>query len=59
MLVFFMINQNMKYYNEGHSIFEFLILPNYRRNHIGKRVAFDIFNMLKGNWEVELIENSE
>lgn len=56
---FFMINQNMKYYNEGHSVAEFLILPNYRRNHIGKRVAFDIFNMLKGNWEVEPIENSE
>lgn len=58
-LGFFMINQNMKYYNEGHSVAEFLILPNYRRNHIGKRVAFDIFNMLKGNWEVEPIENSE
>lgn len=58
-LGFFMINQNMKYYDEGHSVAEFLILPNYRRNHIGKRVAFDIFNMLKGNWEVEPIENSE
>lgn len=58
-LGFFMINENMKYYNEGHSVAEFLILPNYRRNHIGKRVAFDIFNMLKGNWEVEPIENSD
>lgn len=58
-LGFFMIHQNMKYYDEGHSVAEFLILPNYRRNHIGKRVAFDIFNMLKGNWEVEPIENSE
>lgn len=58
-LGFFMINQNMKYYNEGHSVAEFLILPNYRRNHIGKRVAFDVFNMLKGNWEVEPIENSD
>lgn len=58
-LRFFMINQNMKYYNEGHSVAEFLILPNYRRNHIGKRVVFDIFNMLKGNWEVEPIKNSD
>ena len=58
-LGFFMINKNMKYYDEGHSVAEFLILPNYRRNHIGKRVAFDIFNMLKGNWKVEPIENSE
>lgn len=58
-LGFFMINQNMKYHNEGHSVAEFLILPNYRRNHIGKRVAFDVFNMLKGNWEVEPIENSD
>ena len=35
-------------YDKSHSVAEFLILPNYRRNHIGKRVAFDVFNMLIG-----------
>ena len=30
-------------YDKSHSVAEFLILPNYRRNHIGKRVAFDVF----------------
>jgi len=59
LLGFVMINSNMKLKENGHSIAEFLILPNYRRNHIGKKVAFDIFNMFKGNWEVEPIENSE
>lgn len=56
---FTMINQNMKEVSIGHSVAEFLILPNYRRNHIGKNVAFEIFSLFKGNWEVEPIENSE
>lgn len=54
-----MINQNMKVVSVGHSVAEFLILPHYRRNHIGKHVAFEIFSYFKGNWEVEPIENSE
>lgn len=57
-LGFVMINQNMKIYDNCHSIAEFLILPNYRRHHIGKKVAFEIFNKFKGNWEIEPIENS-
>lgn len=59
LLGFVMINSNMKIYENGYSMAEFLVLPNYRRNHIGKRVAFDIFNIFKGNWEVEPIGNSE
>lgn len=59
LLGFVMINTNMKIKEFGHSIAEFLILPSYRRNYIGKKVAFDIFDMFKGNWEVEPIENSE
>lgn len=59
LLGFVMINTNMKIKESGHSIAEFLILPSYRRNYIGKKVAFDIFDMFKGNWEVEPIENSE
>ena len=34
------------------------VLPEYRRNHIGKKVAFLVFDMYPGNWEVEPIENS-
>lgn len=56
---FVMINQNMKVVSVGHSVAEFLILPHYRRNHIGKQVAFEIFSYFKGNWEVEPIENSD
>lgn len=58
-LGFVMINQHMKTYTSGHSIAEFLILPNYRRHHIGTKIAFEIFNKYKGNWEIEPIENSE
>lgn len=56
---FVMINQYLKIFESGNSIAEFLILPQYRRKHIGKRVMFDIFNIYKGNWEVEPIENSK
>lgn len=29
-----------------------MVIPKYRKNKIGKRVAFDCFNMYKGNWEI-------
>ena len=58
-LGFVMINENLKFNKSGKSVAEFLIMPQYRRNHIGKKVAMEIFNMHQGNWEVEAIENSE
>ena len=42
----------MQKYENGHSIAEFMVIPKYRRNKIGKRVAFECFDMYKGNWEV-------
>ena len=53
-----LVNENLKFNKNGKSIAEFLILPKYRRNHIGKRVAYDIFTKFKGNWEVEPMENN-
>ncbi len=53
-----MINENLKFNNSGKCIAEFLIMPMYRRNHIGKRVAYDIFEMFKGDWEVQPMENN-
>ena len=29
-----------------------MVIPKYRRNKIGKRVAFECFDMYKVNWEV-------
>lgn len=52
------VNENLKFNKTGKCIAEFLILPRYRRNHIGKKVAFDIFNMFKGDWEVQPMENN-
>ena len=54
-----MINTYMQKYEYGHSIAEFMIIPKYRRNKLGKRVAFDCFNMYKGNWEVSPSIGSE
>ena len=53
-----MINENLKFNNSGKCIAEFLIMPMYRRNHIGKQVAYDIFEMFKGDWEVQPMENN-
>ena len=53
-----MVNENLKFNQTGKCIAEFLILPKYRRNHIGKKVAHDIFDMFKGDWEVQPTENN-
>ncbi len=44
---------------DGHSIAEFMIIPKYRRNKIGKKVAFNCFDMYKGYWEVSPSRGSE
>lgn len=54
---FVMINKNLKVLKEGYSIAEFLILPYYRRKHIGKHAAYKVFE-LHNNWEVQPIDNS-
>lgn len=58
-LGFVMINSHMKIYDKGFSVAEFLVLPQYRRHHIGKKAIFEILNELKGNWEIEPIDNSD
>ena len=52
LLGFVMINTYMQKKENGHSIAEFLVIPKYRRNKIGKIIAFNCFEMYKGNWEV-------
>ena len=42
----------------GKCIAEFLIMPRFRRNHLGKRVAYEIFDKFKGDWEVQPMENN-
>lgn len=59
LLGFVMVNSYVEKIDEGKSIAEYLVLPKYRRNKIGKRVAFDVFNMYKGKWEVKPSYNSE
>jgi len=47
-LVKFITSNDRSYF----SIAEFFILKKYRRGGIGKAVAFKIFNLYKGEWEV-------
>lgn len=59
LLGFVMINTYMQKLDSGHSIAEFMIIPKYRRNKIGKKVAFKCFDLFKGNWEVSPSLGSE
>ena len=59
LLGFVMINTYMQKCIEGHSIAEFMIITKYRKNKIGKKVAFECFDMYKGNWEVSPSYGSE
>lgn len=59
LLGFVMINTYMQKNDNGHSIAEFMVIPKYRRCKIGKKVAFECFNMYKGIWEVSPSNNSE
>ena len=58
LLGFAMVNKHTQKFEDGHSIAEFMILPKYRRQKIGKKVAIDIFNLYKGNWEIQPSNNS-
>ena len=53
-----MVNENLKFNKNGKCIAEFLIMPRFRRNHIGKRVAYEIFEKFRGNWEVQPLQNN-
>ena len=59
LLGFAMINEYLQKFKEGHSIAEYLVIPKYRRNRIGKKIAFEIFDKFPGNWEVRPSYNSE
>lgn len=52
LLGFAMVNTYMRKSIFCHSIAEFMIVPKYRRNKIGKFVAIQLFDKYPGNWEV-------
>ena len=59
---FCMINKNLKVLEkkkDNYCIAEFLIIPKYRRLHIGRMAATMIFNLHKGNWEVQPMDNNK
>jgi len=59
LLGFVMVNKYTQKVDDGHSIAEYLVIPKYRRNKIGKKVAYEIFNKYPGNWEVKPSYNNE
>lgn len=59
LLGFVMINTYMQKNSNGHSIAEFMVIPKYRKNKIGKQTAFKCFDIYKGIWEVSPSFGSE
>ena len=59
LLGFAMVDTYMQIYDNGHSIAEYMVIPKYRRNRIGKTVAMELFNRYRGNWEVKPSFNSK
>ncbi|MBP3635888.1 MAG: GNAT family N-acetyltransferase [Bacilli bacterium] len=59
LLGFVMINKYVQKVDDGHSIAEYMVIPKYRKNHIGKKVAFECFDMFPGYWEVSPSFGSE
>lgn len=53
------ISFQIKKSNTGHSIAEFMVIPKYRKNKIGKEITIKCFNKYKGNWEVSPSFGSE
>ena len=52
LLGFVMINTYLQKWDSGHSIAEFMVLPKFRRNKIGREAAFACFERYPGNWEI-------
>ncbi len=59
LLGFVMINTHMQKSGFGHSIAEFMVLPKFRRNGIGKSAAILCFEKYPGAWEVSPSYGSE
>ena len=51
---FVLINENNKFNSQGKTIAEFLILPPYRRKHLGKEAAIKAFELYPGTWKFNL-----
>lgn len=61
LLGFVMVNKHLEKIqsDNAHSIAEFMIIPKYRRQNIGKKVAIKIFDEFGGDWEVKPSYGSE
>lgn len=59
LLGFVMMNTYVQKFDSGHSIAEFMVLPKFRRNKIGKKAAFACFARYPGNWEISPSYGSE
>ena len=58
---FTMLNKNLKilpHDENNYSVAEFLIIPKYRRMHLGTEAAYKVFDLHEGLYEVQPMENN-
>ena len=58
---FTMLNKHLKVLDKkenNYSVAEFLIMPRARRQHIGKLAAYKVFDLHKGYYEVQPMDNN-
>ena len=59
---FAMVNKNLKVLEklkDNYCVAEFLIIPKFRRMHLGREAATKLFDLHKGNWEVQPMDNNK
>lgn len=55
---FVLINQHTHFPENQYSVAEFFILRKYRRRGVGREVAFYVFNLFFGRWEISQINRN-
>ena len=59
LLGFAMVNACLRKVSSGHSIAEFMVLPQYRRQGVGRTAALACFQTHPGTWEISPSYGSE
>lgn len=55
---FALVNSHCVRLQGGHSLAEFFVMKKYRRNGIGKKAAFILFDLFRGGWDVHHVKTN-
>jgi len=55
---FCLVNMHTTEIDSGYSMAEFYILPEYRRQGLGKKAALEVFGLYEFNWEIKELKTN-